>query len=475
MNKRNLISITIITILLSISVGSGVAQETQPLSPNNPDAVALTGVTPWFLQHVDGAADNSVGVYPAIAFSPRDGSPYISYYNSTPNELWLASPVSDATGNCGVGNNWWCRMVDTDGDVGKYSSIDMWKSSTIVGRWKLGISYYDTSDRALKAAIYTCPGFIGLCSWEIGIVQMPTIATQSIGLSTSFKFTSQGDVGIAYYFQDTAGNDAVRYANQVDSGGNCGIGGTAGLWNCENADSGDRVGQYPSLDFRWDDDRYITYYDEGNGDLKYAYFGGIGYCGTANAWICGRIDNTVGEDVGLYSSLVAPQFSGDVYRVAYYDKANGQLKIAYSVASGGNCANTGWVCYRVDDMDTNINNAIRISLAADVNGHPIIAYQKTSDVGPATLQIARFAYDIGLMVGNCGDVPPGYLFMAWQCDTIDSASAYTSEGDFVSVAVNSAGLAAIAYTDSDEYDMFNNLKVAYQLLNLYLPVVGRGQ
>jgi hypothetical protein len=340
-----------------------------------------------------------------------------------------------------------------------------------MNRWKLGISYYDESDRALKAAIYSCPGGMSLCSWDIGIVQMPALVTQSIGLYTSLKFTSEGNVGIAYYYSSTTGNDAVRYAYQVDSGGNCGVGGTAGLWTCETVDSGDRLGQYASLDFRWDDSLYITYYDEGNGDLKYAYYGGIGYCGTANAYICGAIDNTTGEDVGLFSSLIAPQFSGDPYRVAYYDKTNGHLKIAYTVASGGNCASTGWVCYRIDDMDTNINTAIRISLAADVNGHPIIAYQKTQDLGPASLHIARWASDIGLLIGNCGDVPPGYLFMAWQCETIDSGGAYTSEADFVAVGVNSAGLAAIAYTDSDEYDMFNNLKVAYQLLNYYLPVV----
>ena len=78
------------------------------------------------------------------------------------------------------------------------------------------------------------------------------------------------------------------------------------------------------------------------------------------------------------------------------------------------------------------------------------------------------------MVGNCGDVPPGYLFMYWQCETVDNASGYTSEADYASVALASNGLAIIAYTENDDYYTINRLKVAYQVFNrVYLPVTTR--
>ena len=56
----------------------------------------------------------------------------------------------------------------------------------------------------------------------------------------------------------------------------------------------------------------------------------------------------------------------------------------------------------------------------------------------------------------------------WQCDTI-SFGIGIGQGDFVSLAVNSAGLSTIAYygniTTSD-----GDLKVAYQRLQVFLPL-----
>jgi len=116
-----------------------------------------------------------------------------------------------------------------------------------------------------------------------------------------------------------------------------------------------------------------------------------------------------------------------------------------------------------------------ISLTTDETGIPIIAYQKFhSELSPGDLRVARPAYALGIEVGNCGDVPPGQLYFYWQCDTLDSGDAYTSVAKYASVALNSNGLAIIAYDESDEYDYFNSLRVAYLTFNnLYLPVVTR--
>ena len=468
MCKRNLVCLIIFTLLLSTSVSPGIAQEIPAALTDNTDGVNLAGGAPWFIQHVDGTMGNSVGAYPSVAFKPGSDYPYISYYNSSDGELWLASPYPNGGSTCGAGGNWWCRMVDTTNDVGKYSSIALWKGSGPFVNWKLGISYYDQTEGDLKYAVYACLGIS--CEWNRATVNLHVPPNQSVGLYTSLKFTSDGVPHIAYYISNPTGDESLKYASSVSSGGNCGAGASLGLWQCDTVDSGDRVGKYASLDFRWDDSPYIAYYDEGQGNLKYAYYGGIGNCGSGDTWICGVIDGTDGSDVGLYASLKAPQFSSDNYRIAYYDKTHGQLKIAY-ISAGGNCGN-GWQCDVVDDMGTSIS-PMGISMAVDTSGNPIIAYQQiASDLSPAVLNIARPAITLGLGWGNCGDVPPGYLFLYWQCETLDNASGYTNEAYYVSVALDPDGLAVIAYNESDEYDNFTSLKVAYQtLINLYLPAI----
>jgi hypothetical protein len=222
---------------------------------------------------------------------------------------------------------------------------------------------------------------------------------------------------------------------------------------------------------------YIAYYDEGGGNLKYTYFAGIGgNCGPADGWLCAVIDGNNGDDVGLYASFISPRFSGDKSRIAYHDKTNGQLKIAYTGAGAGNCDAAGWQCDVVDDTLSGIE-PMGISLTTDESGNPIIAYQRfASDLAPATLYIAQSAYELGLNWGNCGDVPPGYLFQYWQCDSIDGASGYVGVANYASVAVDPSGLAIIAYNERlSDFPGYDYLKVAYQALNnLYLPTIVRG-
>ena len=73
------------------------------------------------------------------------------------------------------------------------------------------------------------------------------------------------------------------------------------------------------------------------------------------------------------------------------------------------------------------------------------------------------------VVSNC---EPEELFLTWCCDTIDGGGAHTEEAGSVSLAVNSAGLATIAYHELDDYPfpVEGNLKVAYQRLQAFLPL-----
>ncbi|MBN1967575.1 MAG: hypothetical protein JW910_23165, partial [Anaerolineae bacterium] len=172
-----------------------------------------------------------------------------------------------------------------------------------------------------------------------------------------------------------------------------------------------------------------------------------------------------------YASLHAKQSPTDKTRIAYYDVTNGKIKYAVS-ASGGNCTSSAYDCYAVDTVG--IPPAFDLSMTVDAQGYPIIAYMNAStDLGPTTLDIARPAAAYGLSVGNCGDVPPGMLFMAWQCSTVDRGSAYTDEAEYVAVSVGPNGLAAIAYSEYNTYDEERYLKVAQQYHMVYLPLVLR--
>ncbi len=461
---------TIVTItILSLAVWIGLAQAQRAGETSIQNSADSAGATvPWQIQYVERVTSPTpmdLGAYNSIALRPYDELPFISYYDATNHDLKLASPVYTGGSNCGVDGNWWCRVVDETGDVGKYNSIALWGDES---HWKLGISYYDTANYgSLKYAEWDS---LTPSVWDIATIAEGNMFV-SQGLYTSLELSSDGTPHIAYYMSNSLSDDALKYATYYGINGNCGVGDASGKWHCETVDSGDRVGKYPSLDIGgYDDWVRIAYYDEGLGNLNYASYGIFGTCD--NGWNC-EIANS-GGDVGLFPSLAAPQAAGEPVRIAYYDKTNGALKYATSVSSDGNCGSGDWVCYKVDDMGAGAGMAqTGIALALDEQGEAVIVYQDASeDLAPASLNIARPASAYDLMIGNCGDVPPGYLFMAWQCGSIDNGySDILNEADYVSAAVNSSGLATIAYYETDDYYLNASLKVAYQHVFIYLPIV----
>jgi hypothetical protein len=112
-------------------------------------------------------------------------------------------------------------------------------------------------------------------------------------------------------------------------------------------------------------------------------------------------------------------------------------------------------------------NPLGVSMAEDAAGYPIIAYQ--SQYG--SLNAARPLGALGMPAGsgNCG---PEIPFTTWYCETIDPAGkwVYHRDGDYVSIAVDSAGLATVAYYGFIRPEG-RNLMVAYQRFQLFLPLV----
>lgn len=458
-------SVVIIFLILALLMSVSFTRAQGNMDPFPQSQTSSYPNLPWASQYVqqDLSTPLDVGSYVSLALRHVDDYPVMSYYDATNGNLMLAWPVLDHSGNCGTNNNWICGILD-DGDspednVGKYTSIDLWGNTA--NSWKLGVSYYDAWTHSLKAIIWTCS--YATCNSDKIIIHRPfwQINTYA-GLSTSIKFNSAGVPSIAYYVYDTIASDILYYAYPVPSGGNCGDGDDAYLWQCDIIDYGDLLGQFASFDIGWDGKQYIAYYDGSAGNLKIAIHTGSGNCGPSHDWSCGTLDGAAGPDVGLYASLKAPQFSGDPIRIAYYDKTNGNLK--YYDSAG--------LKMTVDEMGTSLE-PMGISMALDDAGLPVIAYQQiASEFSHPVLRIAR-PYQVfhDNQNGNCGETPPGYEFQIWRCNTIDNAGQHTWEANFASVVVNSLGFIEVAYSEYDDYHDATSLKFIYQtLLFTFMPI-----
>jgi hypothetical protein len=410
--------------------------------------------TRFFIETVDSA--NDTGQYISVAIDQDSSDVYVSYYDNTEQNLRSATYVGSG-GNCGVDNSWKCRTMDQVGDVGKYTSIAVNPQNS-----HIGIAYHDYDERALQYTTGACYG--SSCLWSLSTIDTgSSLGNDYDGLYNSLVYQSDGRPAIAYYTSKLTGDDFLRVATYVGSGGNCGQDSAAGKWDCQIVASGNKVGKFASLALDSAEDRHIAYYDGGNDSLMYA--NSIG--GSYNSF------EILPKEAGQYASLAVDTDHGDVRHIAHYDGTNNKLEYAKYVGSGGN-GNCGfdssstkflWQCDEIDDMGPDPYSPRGLDIAVDNAGYPIIVYGANY-----TLKIARPVAALGLLVGNCGPVD---LFYTWQCDTIAQSRVGQGQANYVSLAVNSAGLGTIAYYGDFSSSSNNNgdMKIAYQQLHLYLPLV----
>ena len=462
MKSKSISSFVIVLLFLSFISNSSMAQEVRRVETQASTLAAQIN-PPWTTEWVDSTSDDKAGSYPSIAFNPLNGQPYISYYDATGTNLMLAKPYAPGEVSLCPGNpKWTCILIDGEvSDVGKFSSLAFYQYGDIL---KMGISYYDDNLRALKFAEFTPPD-----TWTIQLIEIPGLESLAFGWYTSLKYNSQGMASIAYFVSNSTGDDELKYAENVLGNGNCGSGYAFKLWHCQVVDSGDLVGMYASLDIGWDGTIYFAYYDGGSGNLKFMMSGQYAPDTIAGA----------SADVGISAVMLAPRKPGQTFRIAYYDKTNGELMLATWAGPGNLCdSSLIWECVTIDEIGGNLT---RVGIAATLDrlGYPLIAYMNAFyDLAPTELYIARPALALGEETGNCGEVPPGYTFQYWFCQTLDNAGygyGDVNVADYTSIAVNSYGLAAIAYREVNYIEQTTALKIAYQQPPTFLPVVNRGQ
>ena len=156
-------------------------------------------------------------------------------------------------------------------------------------------------------------------------------------------------------------------------------------------------------------------------DHKGAKSVGPGNCGPSDAWTCQLFDSA--GDVGQYNSI----------------------------AVGGEGP-----------------TSMGIAIEEDDNGFPIIAYQDVPvPIGSAALKIARpYAAVDWNPNPNCGPID---LFYTWVCEMMEGGGASLDEADAVSLTVNTAGEALVAYRELDSYPFpaEGSIKVAYESAEIF--------
>lgn len=260
----------------------------------SPDA----GVT-WITKVVD---TGDAGYDTSIAVS--GSNIYISYcdYRDPSNPINSRLKFIKSTDNGAtwpVGN---IKIVDNADNVGRNTSI-------AVSGNNVYISYYDQPNGSLKFA----KSIDGGTNWGTSIIE--DFPNTNTGYDTSIAISGV-NVFISYYY---AGAGKLKYAKSIDSGTN---------WTTYEIDNNGIVGAYTSVEVSGTN-IFISYRDSSNDDLKFAKSTDSG----AN-WNKKTVDSDASgeaDDVGYYTSIAV---SGNYIYISYYDETNGNLKFAKSIDGG---------------------------------------------------------------------------------------------------------------------------------------------
>ena len=327
----------------------------------------------WKITTIADDTGDGAGPYPSLLVDPS-GIPHISFYNGKQGQIvygertgnsWTLEPVAesdgtystslalDPSGNPAIsfgdglhygnlmyaqknGTQWDVTRVDSGsaGDAGQYSSL------AFDAEGNPHITYNDGQHFAsLKYATWNGS------AWEIATIDRDGL-TGDTGYGSSLVLDTAGHPRVAYtngkYFAD------LMYA--TDDG--------SGFTTTRVDDGGGRTkstGFDPSLSLDSRGSPHISYYDDSNGDLRYASWNGTG-------WDLETIDSI--NDVGRHPSLAID--AGDHPHISYYDASYKELRYAtYDTNSAQ------WV---IRTIDTGGDVGSFSSIALDSSGRPCISY-----------------------------------------------------------------------------------------------------
>jgi uncharacterized repeat protein (TIGR01451 family) len=373
----------------------------------------------WHVSVVDGAG--FVVSDSALALD-MVGRPHISYQAAVYPDAVLKYAYQDTTG-------WHFQTLDNETGTGYDSSI------SIDGANSPWISYVDRVRSTLKLAHWDAT----LKTWHTEAVD----SAATVGQYGSLALDAAGQPRVSYYDSTYEAGLNLKYAYQD----------LASLWHAETADTGGTdtwVGKYSSLALDTAGYPHVSYYDETNTALKYAYQDVAG-------WHTATIDSA--GIVGLYTSLALD--GADRPHISYYDMTTEQVKYAYQDAGGMwhiEIVNPGDP-RMATDTSLALNSAVQpsISFAAselqyayrDGSGWHVEAAGLTSGTDCSLALDAEGWPHIGL----AGYHSLGYVHKdsgGWHVETVEAG---LDVGQYPSLALSTAGRTLISYYDGDKGDL----------------------
>jgi hypothetical protein len=198
----------------------------------------------------------------------------------------------------------------------------------------------------------------------------------------------------------------------------------AATWSVSTIDSTGDIGRYNCITTDTSGNYLVSYYDNSNGDLKFAKSTNGG-----TSWSTSAIDST--GNVGTYTSLTTDD--DDNYLVSYYDSTNADLKFAKSTNGGAE--------WSTSTLDSANDVGSHTSITTDLDNNYLISYM---DYWHGDLKIAKSI--------NGG--------AEWSTSIVESPIGIT--GLYTSIAVDSSNDYLISYND-DTNDDFHFAKYTQSL------------
>jgi hypothetical protein len=290
---------------------------------------------PWFKDTIDKGIPpvSSTGLYTSLEYD-SGGTAYIAYYFDNPGNvdgLMIASQV-ESDGNCGYGydaGRWQCDTIHVGEGVGQYAALELDSDG------HRHVAYYDGGSGDLWYATSATGSNCGPGnSWTC----YPVSSAADVGQYASLYLDSEAHYHIAYY---DAISHTLRYAVEVDSGGNCGVLGSA---QCDEIDAMMQGYNPLGLSIAEDPAGYpVIAYQSRYGSLKLArplaalgLPAGSGNCGPEtpfSSWYCETIDPAgtwIPYRNGDYVSIdVSPSGLATIAYYGFITPEGGNLMVAY--------------------------------------------------------------------------------------------------------------------------------------------------
>jgi len=338
-----------------------------------------------------------------------------------------------------VFGGWQTETVDSTGNVGLYSSLDMDSAGYA------HVAYYDTLNGDLQYAYQDATG------WYTATVD----STGDVGAHCSLKVDAQDYSHISYY--NATGGD-LKYAYQDGTG-----------WHVETVDPTNQIGRFTSLALDSAGQPHVSYQSDTGYVVKYAYKDGAGWHYESPPSV-GQVFNTA---IALNGS--------DEPRIAYIDGMSYDLYYGYKDG-------TGWHFAVAYNSPAGLQGT---ALAVDASGVAYLAYGSPnagsvffSYGGPGgwtqeTVQSSAGSTDYFSLAQAGGTIHLSFwsaplaalrygerTASGWRLFTVDTGGV----GQYSSIALGTTGRPHISYWDATG----NNLKHAWVDAPWYTETVDYG-